>query len=84
MTPKGQVVFSDVFCTLGKDIGKKDTTVSIWDIDKYKTEIMIEEEERRSFVSFTLQLLYNQRNTVLYFYTEKSVYCRICVTWLVA
>jgi hypothetical protein len=64
VTPKGQVMFSDAFCTLGKGIGKKDTTVAIWGIDKYKTEVMIEEEEekeeeeeeeeRRSLVSFTL------------------------------
>jgi hypothetical protein len=45
MTPKGQVMFSDAFCTLGKAIGKKDTTVVIWGVDKYKTEVIIEEEE---------------------------------------
>lgn len=48
-------MFSDAFCTLGKGIGKKDTTVAIWGIDKYKTEFIIEEEkERRPLFSFTL------------------------------
>jgi hypothetical protein len=48
-------MFSDAFGTLGKGIGKKDTTVANWGIEKYKTEVMIEErEERRLLVSFTL------------------------------
>jgi hypothetical protein len=66
VTPKGQVVFSDAFCTLVKGLSKKDTAVVSWGIAKYKTEVMIEEEKRRSLVSFTFQLLYNQRNTLLY------------------
>jgi hypothetical protein len=53
VTSKGQVVFSDAFCTLGKGLGKKDATVDIWGIDRHNTEVMIEEEER-PLVSFTL------------------------------